>query len=246
MALSFTSKMKKLTEAKAKAAGCVPVLGLDPEGAQKVWVRKVKENPGFPAQWTFPKGRVEAGDTLEQTAVKETKEEAGLKATPHGAPLGKYEGSVTETTYYLAVAPGPSSGHDDETAEVRLVTWEEARKLFKSLTPNTRDQKVLEDAVKRLKEMGLDPEPVTPPGDKVKAPDGAPQESTKAPPGASAKSTALQAAMLKGLRRSVALFREQLKGYDSVASRVEAGVTNSLHSLHTALADFEEDLKKLG
>jgi bis(5'-nucleosidyl)-tetraphosphatase len=34
-----------------------------------------------PGHWDFPKGKIEAGETLVQTALRETKEETGLDAT---------------------------------------------------------------------------------------------------------------------------------------------------------------------
>ncbi|NOZ92205.1 NUDIX domain-containing protein [bacterium 3DAC] len=40
--------------------------------------------------WTFPKGRVEDGETLEQTAIREVEEETGIKAK-----IVRYAGSVS-------------------------------------------------------------------------------------------------------------------------------------------------------
>jgi len=41
-------------------------------------------------RWTFPKGLVEHGDTLPQTALKEAWEEAGLRGDIIGGALGTY------------------------------------------------------------------------------------------------------------------------------------------------------------
>ena len=39
-------------------------------------------------KWTFPKGHVEAGETPVRAAMRETREEIGLKRVRHVAPLG--------------------------------------------------------------------------------------------------------------------------------------------------------------
>jgi 8-oxo-dGTP pyrophosphatase MutT (NUDIX family) len=56
------------------AGGVVVKPGLD--GPRFLLVR-ARRNP---AQWVFPKGHVEPGETLEETAVREVREEAGVEA----------------------------------------------------------------------------------------------------------------------------------------------------------------------
>ncbi len=43
-----------------------------------------------PNQWVFPKGHIEAGETVEQAAVREVEEESGVVATI-GPPIGSLE-----------------------------------------------------------------------------------------------------------------------------------------------------------
>lgn len=42
-------------------------------------------------RWVFPKGIVEAGETERQAALKEAREEAGVRGRISGAELGTYE-----------------------------------------------------------------------------------------------------------------------------------------------------------
>lgn len=110
----------------------------------KVYVVKPSNNYG---PWCFPKGRVDPGETHEQAALREVKEEAGLSASiVPGADLGFGEGSCSTTHYYLMVARGYPGNHDHETEEVRLVTFEEARELFQS-EGNRRDVGILDRAI---------------------------------------------------------------------------------------------------
>ena len=44
-------------------------------------------------RWIFPKGIVDPGETVEEAALKEAFEEAGLHGRILGDPIGKYEDS---------------------------------------------------------------------------------------------------------------------------------------------------------
>lgn len=82
--------------------------------------------------WSFPKGRVDPGETLKKTAVREVKEETGLNVSllPSGF-LAKAEGGYSITHFYAAVKTGGTAGKsDDEVSQVKLVPFHEAYKLF--------------------------------------------------------------------------------------------------------------------
>jgi len=82
--------------------------------------------------WSFPKGRVDPGETLKKTAIREVREETGLSVAllPSGF-LGKAEGGYSITHFFAAVKTGGSAGkHDDEVSQVKLVPYHEAFKLF--------------------------------------------------------------------------------------------------------------------
>jgi len=82
--------------------------------------------------WSLPKGHVEAGETVEDTAVREVAEETGIL----GRVIGKLgtidfwfvaEGRRVHKTvhHYLLLAADPEGGLDlsDEDVEVSEVAW---------------------------------------------------------------------------------------------------------------------------
>ena len=92
--------------------------------------------------WTFPKGKAEAGESDEQAAARELEEEARVSARL-GPELGRtrYRDSrrrPKEVVYFRAEAdgePAPGDGVDEvrwaavEDA-LRLITWERDRELL--------------------------------------------------------------------------------------------------------------------
>lgn len=100
--------------------------------------------------WTFPKGRPNPGENPEEAALREVLEESGVTAEIVGQVPGSFMGGTTENFYYL-MRP-VTTGHplDDETAQVRWATHEEAKALIAKTTNATgrkRDLEVLEAAV---------------------------------------------------------------------------------------------------
>ena len=97
--------------------------------------------------WGLPKGGVEAGETLAQTAVREVAEETGLAGVVDDA-LGtidysfysREEGSRIHKTvhYYLMHATGgDTADHDHEVSEARWVRIRDALHLM--TYPNERE-----------------------------------------------------------------------------------------------------------
>jgi len=110
------------------SAGCVVFDSL--QDMSKIYVIQQKKW----GTWAFPKGRVDEGESLKKTAVREVAEETGLVVSLlPGGYLGKGEGEYSITHFYAAVRTGGSPGqHDSEVSQVRLVSFNEAYKLFRA------------------------------------------------------------------------------------------------------------------
>lgn len=99
--------------------------------------------------WTFPKGTPEPGETPEQTAVREVREETGVTAEVIGRLPRAYPGTTSSTVYFLMKAKGQPGARDGEAKAVKWVALEGAAKLInrtKTAVGRRRDLEVLEDA----------------------------------------------------------------------------------------------------
>lgn len=103
--------------------------------------------------WTFPKGKADAGESPEQAALREVREETGCEAIILASIPGDFPGDTSTNHYFLMqeAVPGAALGkHDWETSAVRWASPDEARALIE-MTPNpkgrNRDMAVLEAAL---------------------------------------------------------------------------------------------------
>jgi 8-oxo-dGTP pyrophosphatase MutT (NUDIX family) len=92
-------------------------------------------------KWDLPKGKLDSGETLEQCAVREVKEETGLKEVQLLEPLlttfhTYHEGSkfnLKESYWYIMQAEGKQNLQpqtEEDILEIKWVTAKEAEKLF--------------------------------------------------------------------------------------------------------------------
>ncbi|MFL5962484.1 MAG: NUDIX hydrolase [Gaiellaceae bacterium] len=82
--------------------------------------------------WSFPKGKLEDGETWEQAAVREVEEEAGLRCEV-GEEVGRTQYVVLkgpkEARYYRMTCDGEARAQN-EVDEVRWASLAEARELL--------------------------------------------------------------------------------------------------------------------
>lgn len=115
----------------------------------QVLLRRVTNNFGGYV-WTWPKGRPDPGESPEEAALRETREETGHSAEIVRQLPGAFGGEVTSTTMFLMRPVGEPGPFSWETSEIRWVDPAEAPALIAQTTHATgrdRDLAILEAAV---------------------------------------------------------------------------------------------------
>lgn len=137
------------------SAGGVVLAGKD--DYSKIYIRLPSNNYG---PWSFPKGKVDKGETPPKAALREVYEEIGVKAEMvPGGYLGTGEGDYSVTHYYLMYAVRDTGRTDHETEKVALVPWNEAIQTF-ARAGNLRDLRITTrafDFVEELRKKGKVP-----------------------------------------------------------------------------------------
>jgi 8-oxo-dGTP pyrophosphatase MutT (NUDIX family) len=142
-----------LRSARATSAGGV-VYRRAPSGLEVVLVHRRS-----PPLWALPKGTPDSGETLEETALRETREETGLevqleqpiRAIRYFFVRGTTRFHKTVHFYLMRVTGGSPDDHDAEFDEVRWMPVTEALALLTHAT----ERSVVERALEML-EAGVD------------------------------------------------------------------------------------------
>ena len=111
-----------------------------------------------PLRWSLPKGTPDKGESLEETALREVREETGLEVAIE-ARIGdinywfahsgnRVPSNKTVHFYLMAHKGGATDQHDPEFDEVR---WFPSEKALKSLT-YVNEAKVLEKALTMIRD----------------------------------------------------------------------------------------------
>jgi 8-oxo-dGTP pyrophosphatase MutT (NUDIX family) len=137
-----------LRNARATSAGGVVHRTVDGQ------VEIVLVHRRHPALWALPKGTPNAGETLEETALRETREETGLQVEIE-APIraisyvfvrGRTRFHKSVHFYLMRAMGGALADHDHEFDEVAWLPVDEAMELMTHAT----ERAVVEDAIQLL------------------------------------------------------------------------------------------------
>ena len=128
--VSMAAKILNVDEAKlVRAAGGV----VRKNGAKGQLRLAVVHRPGYD-DWSFPKGKLDRGETLEEAALREVEEETGLRCrlvTALGCTAySDHKGRDKVACYYLMDVVGGRFKAGSEIDEVRWVTVDEALDLL--------------------------------------------------------------------------------------------------------------------
>ena len=114
-----------------------------------------------PKRWSLAKGTPDKGESLEETALREVREETGLEVAieaPIGtinywfvAPVDRVRCNKTVHFYLMAYKGGCTDQHDPEFDEVK---WFSSQEALKSLT-YANEARVMEKALAMIRERVL-------------------------------------------------------------------------------------------
>ena len=148
--------MARLRTSTATSAGGIVVRYESGQPSLVVGSRR-RERDG--RTWTLPKGTPHAGESREETAIREVEEETGLQVRITG-PLDSIEywfvqsgTRIHKTVHYFLMEPigGDLARHDAEFERVRWVAFEEAGALLSFAT----ERELVATAAEHLADAGL-------------------------------------------------------------------------------------------
>ena len=119
-----------------------------PDGLRIAVVRRTRyrHRDGQPGDWVLPKGKVEPGETLEETALREVEEETGCSARLAGSsyPTEYSVGGVPKAVSFFRME-FTAEVREHDASEVSEVVWLTPSQALEQLTYETERQ-VVRDA----------------------------------------------------------------------------------------------------
>lgn len=127
--------------AKVHEAGGI-VVRFD-DGVPQILLVRARKNP---EHWIFPKGHIEAGESAQEAAAREVREEAGIEGSPVvavGALEFASDGDTVRVDHFLLEFVREIGGGEPREARwctydeaLSLLTFAEARELLKRARPH--------------------------------------------------------------------------------------------------------------
>ncbi|WP_420823486.1 NUDIX hydrolase [Streptomyces natalensis] len=90
-------------------------------GCRVLLVRRAVEEGDL--RWQFPAGKLEAGETAEHAAVRETEEEAGLTVEAVKTLGSRMHPKTGRLMHYVACSPVSGEAHVADEEELAEVAW---------------------------------------------------------------------------------------------------------------------------
>jgi len=137
------------------AAGAIPYRIVDGK-LQVLLIHRPKYD-----DWSWPKGKLDAGESIAECAIREVREEIGLRITL-GLPLSATAYSVknkSKVVYYWAAKTDPQTIVEPDGAECDQTQWVSVKRAREMLS-NPTDAQPLEDLAKAHKNGTLNAQPV--------------------------------------------------------------------------------------
>lgn len=107
--------------------------------------------------WTFAKGGADPGESPEQAALREVREETGIEAEIVAEVPGWFVGTTSDTQFFVMRPIVDHSDFHEETASVRWVSFNEAEVFISkthSKTGKARDLEILAAAQAAHQKLG--------------------------------------------------------------------------------------------